>query len=147
MIRAGEDYDTIVEKIDAETKRTRLLFCLQSVRSLANNGRLSHAVAALVGMLNIRMIARASVKGEAEMLAKARGDKKAVASMVEQMKNLGFDGGRVIIHHVRNLPFAQSLADAIRGIWPGADISMQLCRGLCSYYGEDGGLLMGFQVN
>lgn len=146
MIHADLPYDTIVERIDAETRRTRLLFCLQSVRSLANNGRLNQAVAALVGMLNIRLIARASVKGEAEMLGKARGDKKTLAGLTEQLKKLDFNGGRIIIHHVRNLPFAQAFADAVKALWPKADIVIAECRGLCSFYAEDGGMLVGFQV-
>lgn len=147
MIRQGLPFDTIVERIDAETRRTRLLFCLQSVRSLANNGRLPQTVAALVGILNIRLIARASVRGEAEMLGKARGEKKAAMALVEQMKKLGFDGGRVIIHTARNNAFAQMVADGIRQVWEKADITIGECRGLCSFYGEDGGLLMGLQVN
>ena len=146
LIRADLPYDTVVERIDAETRRTRLLFCLQSVRSLANNGRFPQAVATLVGMLNIRMIARASVRGEAEMLAKARGDRKAVAGLVEQLRNMDFNGGRVIINHARNSAFANAVADAIRAVWPKADVAIGECRGLCSYYAEDGGMLMGFQV-
>lgn len=147
FITAGDDFDTIVEKIDAETRRTRLLFCLQSVRSLANNGRLSQAVATLVGMLNIRMIARASVKGEAEMLSKARGDKKAVVAITEWLKEMGYNGKRLLIHHCRNLGFAEAIRNAVLAIWPEADIQLDLTRGLCSYYAEDGGLLIGFQVD
>lgn len=147
MIREDLPFDTIVERIDVETRRTRLLFCLQSVRSLANNGRLPQAVAALVGMLNIRMIARASVKGEAEMLTKARGDKKAVVALVEQLEKLGFNGKRVVIHTARNDAFARQLSDAIHNVWPHADVEIGPCRGLCSFYGEDGGMLMGFQVD
>ena len=39
---------------------------------------------------------------------------------------------------------AQSLKDMILAELPQVDIQIHKCRGLCSYYAEKGGLLVGF---
>ena len=147
MLRQGLDYDTVVAQITARQQKTRLLFCLQSVHTLANNGRMPQAVAALIGLLNIRLIAIANAEGKGEMVGKARGDKKALPALIEQLHGMGYDGRRLIIHHCNNEALALSLAELVRAEWPQADVDVGICRGLCSTYAENGGMLIGFGVN
>lgn len=40
---------------------------------------------------------------------------------------------------------AEALAVKIREIWPSCDIRIGANRGLCSYYCEPGGVLVGFE--
>ena len=61
------------------------------------------------------------------------------------METVGFVGGRVRIRHTENLKMAEALAAKIREIWPSCDIRIGANRGLCSYYCEPGGVLVGFE--
>lgn len=145
LILAGQDFDGIVEALTAYHQRTHLLFCLCSLHNLVANGRANPAIGALVGLLGIRVIGVASPKGEIEMVAKARGDKKALQAILNAMRDRHYSGGRVRIDHCNNEPSALALRDRILSHWPAADILIAPARGLCSYYAEEGGLLIGFE--
>lgn len=146
MIAEGREYEAICEDITAYLKMTRLTFMLQSVRNLANNGRVNSAVAALVGLLGIRIVGIASDHGELQQMAKARGDKRAMADMLRIMKDLGYKGGKVEIHHVENIAAAETFRNKLLESFPQAQVTIDTTGGLCSYYAEDGGMLVGFET-
>ena len=79
------------------------------------------------------------------MLNKARGEKRALKQLFENMETVGFVGGRVRIRHTENPKMAEALAAKIHEIWPSCDIRIGANRGLCSYYCEPGGVLVGFE--
>lgn len=143
--QAGHSFEEIQEELESYQQRTHLLFSLQSLRNLANNGRVSPAIAALAGLLGIRVIGCASAKGDLEMLARCRGEKRALDAIYSGMMERGYAGGRVRIAHCGNEPFAQALADAIHARFPDADMKLYPTMGLCSFYAEQGGLLVGFE--
>ena len=66
--REGRSFDEISEAIDGYKKTTGLIFMLESMRNLANNGRVSHLVAKFAGLLGIRVVAKASDVGDIEPL-------------------------------------------------------------------------------
>lgn len=146
MILAGLEYDDICRKITDYLATTKLMFVLRSIRNLANNGRVSPAVAALVGLLGIRIVGRASDRGDLQPMTKSRGDKRALADLTASMQELGYKGGRVLIHHCDNVPYAEKLQEKLLGLFPKANIEISEAGGLCSYYAEDGGLLIGFET-
>lgn len=145
LYREGMEFEEIIKRIDTYRKHTYLLFSLQSLHNFVINGRISPAVGALVGLLGIRIVGRASEEGTLQPMAKCRGDKKALQSILSNMKEMGFKGGLVRIHHCCNEVFANTLKDGILSLFPGADIRMGITRGLCSYYAENGGVLVGFE--
>lgn len=138
-------FDVIEREISAYKARTHLLFCLRSLHNLSANGRVSPAVAALIGMLGIRLVGHASEQGDLSPTVKARGDRKALAAIVDYFVTRGFDGGRAIIDHCCNPEMAEAVAAAVSTKWPNADIRIREARGLCSYYAEEGGLMIGFE--
>lgn len=146
MITSGMDYEDICREITHYLAHTRLMFVLQSIRNLANNGRVSPAVAALVGLLGIRIVGRASDHGDLQPTAKCRGDKRALSQLIADMRSLGYEGGKVLIHHCGNLPGAQALKDNLAKLFPQAQILIDRARGLCSFYAEEHGLLVGFEI-
>ena len=95
-------FEEICEKINEYSQNTGLLFMLESMRNLANNGRVSPFVAKAAGILGIRVVGKASDKGDLEPLNKCRGEKKAVDTVFEQMKKLGYKGGKAKISHCFN---------------------------------------------
>ena len=57
----------------------------------------------------------------------------------------GYRGGMVYIDHVDNLDGAHALKDAILANWPNAEVGILPCGGLCSYYAESTGLIVGYE--
>lgn len=146
LIHAGASYERIVASVEAYRLRTRLTFSLESLHNLAANGRVKPAVAAIAGVLGIRVLAIASEIGTIETLKKARGEKAMLRSMWEIMKERGFAGGKVRMAHCFNENAAKELAQSIRAAFAGVDVEIRSCRGLCSFYAEKGGLLIGFET-
>lgn len=142
----GLSFAEVCEEVDKYMKHTRLFFSLHSIHNLAQNGRVSKTVAAAIGLLGIRIFGTASEKGELALLSKCRGDKKVLAEFVSQLKTLGFSGGKLRISHVENPEFAQALTRQLKALWPQADILIYPARGLCSYYAERGGILLGAEL-
>lgn len=146
LIETGCSFEEIQERIAQYLKQTHLLFSLESLSNFAKNGRVSPALAAAANILGIRIVGRASNAGELEPLHKSRGEKRAMKQLWECMQESGYVGGKVRIRHSDNLNAAEMLSGEIRSGYPDADISIGVNRGLCSYYAEKGGVLVGFET-
>ena len=145
MILDEMDFEEICNEIEYYSGMTGLIFVLQSMRNLANNGRVSHLVARMAGMLGIRAVGKASDKGDLEMLAKCRGEAKTLQCLIETLKEEGLCDGKVKITHCLNEKTALSLKELINKNFPDAKVEIYGTRGLCSFYAENGGLLIGFE--
>lgn len=143
MIEENLTFEEIVEKGQDYLKHTRLFFALKSLHNFAMNGRVSKAVASAIGVLNISIFATASEEGTIQQISKCRGEKKVVKSMIEHLENAGYHGGKVRISHADNLKLAHNVRDKILELYPHADIIVYPMGGLCTYYAEIGGLLVG----
>ncbi len=145
LLAAGKDYEEICEAIAEYQKSTYLVFMLKSLTNLANNGRVSPAVAKIAGVLGIHVVGIASEVGTLEQKAKSRGEKKGILAVWKQMKELGYKGGKVIIHHCFNLEAAKQLKEMITSEFANADVVIGVTKGLCSFYAEQGGMLVGIE--
>ncbi len=145
LIQTGMEFDDICEAILAYHKHTHLLFSLESLANLARNGRVKPAVAAVARMLGIRVIGQASDSGELDVLCKTRGEHGALERIVLEMKGHGFTSGRVHIAHCGNPEAAKRLKLMLHAVFEGAQIDVSECGGLCSYYAELGGLMVGYE--
>ena len=143
MIEEDLPFEEIVEKGQDYLKHSRLFFALKSLHNFAMNGRVSKTVASAIGVLNISIFATASEEGTIQQISKCRGEKKVVKSMIEHLENAGYHGGKVRISHADNLKLAHSVRDKILELYPHADIIVYPMGGLCTYYAEKGGLLVG----
>ena len=50
------------------------------------------------------------------------------------------------IHHVKNLALAELLHRHISDGFPTASVTVAEAGGLCSFYAERGGILVGFEI-
>lgn len=141
----GLTFDEICEKINEYKNRTGLLFVLESLRNLANNGRVSPVVAKVAGLLGIRLVGRASDEGELEPLDKCRGEARAIDAIMKRLREFGDEIVTVRIAHCFNRELARKLTELITAAFPDSDVQSYPCRGLCSFYAERGGLLIGFE--
>lgn len=130
--------------IDQAEEASQVLFSLSSYDNLTKSGRMPKAAGLIANKLSIRILGIASSEGTIKIVAPTRGSKKTVAKIVSAMKSDGYQGGLVFIDHVENEKGAQELADKIRETWPSAEIQILPCGGLCSYYAEQSGLIIGY---
>lgn len=145
LVKQGLPFEAIRDEVEAYRDNTELIFSLESLNNLANNGRVSPAVAKIAGILGIRVVGFAE-NGELDPKNKVRGEKKAMSTIIREMAGRGFNSGKVRIGHVLNEPAALKLKEMIEGTFPGAEVSMNPTRALCSFYAERGGLLVGFET-
>ncbi len=144
LVLEGKDFDTVCkEVVEYKEKRSCLIFCLESLKNLANNGRTSHAVAAICSVIGIRLVG--DVKDGLHPTDKCRGEKKALMTIFKNMKEKGYVGGAVIIDHCFNENAANTLKELIKGEFANAKIRIEKTLGLCSFYAEKGGLMIGFE--
>lgn len=146
LLAQGKEYEEICEAIAEYQKSTYLVFVLKSLTNLANNGRVSPAVAKIAGVLGIHVVGIASEVGTLEQKAKCRGEKKGILAVWKQMKELGYRGGKVRIHHCFNLEAAKQLKEMITSEFANADVVIGVTKGLCSFYAEQGGMLVGMEA-
>ena len=146
LVAEGLDFDQVVDGITAYQAKTKLLFVLAKVDNLVKNGRLSKLVGTVVGLLNIRMVGEASKTGTLELLQKARGQKKAIKAAFDELLKSGYAGGHITIAHCNNEKFIEQFSALIREKFAHAMIEVLPTSGLCSFYAEEGGLLMGYEI-
>ena len=138
-------FEEAVAVIQEYQKHSKLIFTLESLSNLAKNGRVSPAVAKVAGLLGIRFIGRASEEGTIHQAHICRGVKKLIGTAYGEMVRMGYKGAKVRIHHCLNLASAEKLKNAILAEYPAADVTITACTGLCSYYAERGGMIIGFE--
>lgn len=145
LIKQGKVFETICEEVKSYMARIGLLFSLESLKNLANNGRVSPVVAKLAGTLGICVVGKASEQGTLEQLSKCRGEKKTLLTLYKYMKELGYAGGKVWIDHCLNSYAAEQVKNMILADYPGAGVEIDITRGLCSFYAEMRGMIIGFE--
>lgn len=145
LINHGYSFDEIIELTNEQIKQTDLLFVLEELDNLANNGRVNPTIAKITHLLNLYIYGTAGAAGEFEMLGKLRGGKNRYKKIVKAMEKQGYVGGRVLIDHVNCRDSADQLATAISAVYPSAIVNIASCGALCSYYAENGGLMIGFE--
>ena len=144
-LAAGKEFDAVCEEMLRYHKHTHLLFSLESLANLARNGRVKPAVAAVARMLGIRVIGQASEAGELDVICKTRGEHGALERIVLELKEHGYTNGRLHISHCGNPAAAERLKHMVKAVFDGAKVDISECGGLCSYYAELGGLLVGYE--
>lgn len=144
-IAQGESFEAICDKIEEYRQSTGLIFSLESLKNLANNGRVNPMVARIAGTLGICVIGKASDQGTLEQMAKCRGERKALQALYKYMKELGYAGKKVLIDHCNNINAAEQVKSMILQEYPNTVVRIGCTDGLCSFYAEEGGLLVGFE--
>lgn len=144
-IEQGMSFEDIVKNIDEYCNRTHLLFVLKSLDNLVKNGRTTRLMASMAGILGIKLLGTASEEGTLELLDKKRGKTAVYDKLFEVMQSRKYQGGRVVIAHCFALDTAEYVSNKIKEIFPESDIEIMNTSGLCSFYAEQGGILVGFE--
>lgn len=139
------EFEDVCRTIDTYMKKNRLFFTFQSLHNLAQNGRINKVLASAIGVLGITIIGTASEEGDISPIGKCRGNKKVVRKLLDDIKEAGYNGGKVRICHVENKELADNLITSLKSEYPDADTLVYPARGLCSYYCERGGIIIGIE--
>ena len=144
LAESGLSFDEIKEKIEEYKKTTNLIFALRNLNNLAKNGRVNPAVAKIAGVLGIRITGMAD-DGHIKTTHKCKGKEKTLETLKKDMFEMGYKGGKVRIAHCQNEESANIIKNKIREKYPECDTQIIPCGGLCSFYAELGGVLIGFE--
>lgn len=146
LVAAGKSFEKICEEItDYRDNHTSLVFCLESLHNLANNGRVSPAVAKIAGLVGLRMVGNAD-GGKLNPTDKCRGEKKALSTIFANMKAKGYKGGKLFIDHCFNEKTASALKEIVLAEFPSAQVVLGPTTALCSFYAEKGGLMISYEI-
>lgn len=144
-LKNGMNYDTVCGHIKAYIKQTGLVFMLKSLNNFANNGRVSPLVARIAGFAGICIVGKASDEGTLEPTHKCRGEARSIETIIKDLSAMGLKNGKVSIAHCQNEEGALKLKDLIAEKFKNVQVEIHKLRGLCSFYAEKGGFLVGFE--
>lgn len=145
-IEKNMSFEEVVETVHGYSKKIKTYFILESMDNLIKNGRVSVLAGKLAGILGIKILGQASDKGTIELLRKLRGKGLIYKRAVEDMCLNGYNGGKVIISHCFNPEKVDYVSEMIKESFPKAEIEVATTNGLCSYYAEEKGLIIAFEI-
>lgn len=137
-------FTEVCDYADNLEDHSQVLYSLSTFDNLTKAGRLPKIAGAVVNKLNIRILGTATAQGTMKIVGPTRGEKKMYKLIVDTMAAHGFTGGDVFIDYVRNEQGARLLSEKIAERWSDCMFHIMPCRGLCSYYAEVGGLIIGY---
>ncbi len=140
---SGKSFDEVSSEVSKYLNNTRLFFSFKSLHNFAQNGRVNKVIASLVGKLGISIIGTASPDGDIEPKIKCRGVNAVITKLISEIAKSGFTGGKLRICHIENEDLAAKIGEKIKRLYPDTDLVIYPARGLCSYYGERGGIIIG----
>ena len=144
LIASGLSYEEVRTEIHRFMLDHKLIFALSSYHNLVNNGRMPKIAGIVLGHLGLWGIGIASEEGTIKMKKIAKGGKKTLKVIMSDFSERGADKGEIVISHCQNIEFAENLRKAVREIYADMGVKIMHTRGLCSYYAERGGIIVGF---
>ena len=114
LVLAGKDYETVCREItEYKDHGTSLVFSLESMINLANNGRVPMLVAKALNFIGLRMIGIVSEEGQIHPTDKARGENKSIETIWAKMLSEGYKGGKLRIDNCFNVNTAEEIKKAL----------------------------------
>lgn len=144
LISEGKDFDAVLHGVHAYMNHTHVTFALCSFDNLVKNGRMNRITGFIAHKLGLLGVGIASEKGTIEMKGVSRGRRRAIEAIVNDMRMRGTFIKDVVISYCMDLDFAEQVKAAVQSVWQEANVTLLPTRGLCSYYAERGGLIIGF---
>lgn len=145
LILEGLDFDAVVEGAKRYMASTRIIFALSSYNNLIRNGRMHRIVGLAAHTLNLWGVGIGSPAGEIAFRRMARGSKRAVEAILHDMRERAVNVRKVVVDHCVNPEFAERIRAAVAQAWPEALTTVRSTRGLCGYYAEKGGVIVGYE--
>lgn len=125
-VHAGQTRDDIVTMIEQLRQQTVLYFLVDTLEFLQKGGRIGKASALLGALLNIKPILSLDKEGSVIPVDKARGHKKALARVIELLKEQPFASGPVVITiaHSNAMQTAEEVRALLRNEFDVASVTI-----------------------
>lgn len=145
LIEAGGSFEDVARALREYAASLRITFTLCNFSNLIKAGRMKSFVGSVLTNLGIHVIADNTPQGTIHIAGKARGEMKTYKSIVKMMaENKSLDGLPVTISHCENLSGAMKLKQLILQELPVSSVTLYSCKGLCSFYAMEKGILVAY---
>lgn len=145
LIEAGKSFEEVSAALREYQASLRVVFTLSNFGNLIKAGRMSPFIGSVLTGLGIHVIADATPQGTIHVAGKAKGENKTIKHIVRMMGEAkDVTGLPVLISHCENLAGAMKLKQAILAELPVANVTLMSCKGLCTYYAMEKGLIVSY---
>ena len=140
----GMEFAQVVETVEAYISGQHTYFVLETLDTLRKNGRLKGVKAVVATALNIKPVMGATPDGNIQQLGQARGIKKALAKLTEEVvKDLKDSKEKILaISHCNCRERAEYVRDTLMKKADFRDTIILDTAGISSMYAADGGVIV-----
>ncbi|MEE1077816.1 MAG: DegV family protein [Agathobacter sp.] len=140
----GCSFEEVVEQVEAYIESVNTFFVLETLETLRKAGRLSNLKAFVANTLNIKPVMGATEEGTIKQLSQARGVKKALVKMVDEIISATKDCEKKVlaISHCNCPDRAQFVKEALEKVANFKKIIILNTAGISSMYANDGGVIV-----
>lgn len=140
----GMEFAQIIEAVEAYIKGQHTYFVLETLDTLRKNGRLKGVKAVVATALNIKPVMGSTPEGTIQQLGQARGIKKALAKMTDEIiKDLEDSKEKILaISHCNCRERAEYIRDTLMKKAEFKDSLILDTAGISSMYAADGGVIV-----
>jgi DegV family protein with EDD domain len=141
---AGIPFSEICSQTEQYIEEMNTFFVLETLETFRKTGRISNVKAMVANTLNIKPVMGSTEEGSIQQLGQARGMKKALAKMVEDMlqKTKDCENRVLAISHCNCPERAQYVKECIERLIHFKDIIILDTAGVSSMYANDGGVIL-----
>lgn len=141
---AGYSFEEVIQKTEAYISEMNTFFVLETLETLRKAGRLSNLKAFVANTLNIKPVMGSTKEGTIQQLGQARGMKKALSKMVEDMlaKTRDCEHKILAISHCNCPERAEFVKNTIEKLAHFKRIVIVNTAGISSMYANDGGIII-----
>ncbi|MCM1106265.1 MAG: DegV family protein [Blautia sp.] len=140
----GLSFDEVVQGTEEYISSMNTFFVLETLETLRKAGRLSNLKALVANTLNIKPVMGSTKEGMIQQLGQARGMKKALTKMVEDMLKVtkNCENRVLAISHCNCPERAEFVKQAIEKLAKFKKIVIVNTAGVSSMYANDGGVIL-----
>ena len=140
----GISFEDVVEQVEEYIASMNTFFVLETLETLRKAGRLSNLKALVANTLNIKPVMGSTKEGTIQQLGQARGMKKALTKMIEDMLKVtkNCENRILAISHCNCPERAQFVKETIEKMAKFKKILIVNTAGVSSMYANDGGVII-----
>ena len=140
----GLSFEDVVEQVEEYIASMNTFFVLETLETLRKAGRLSNLKALVANTLNIKPVMGSTKEGTIQQLGQARGMKKALTKMIEDMLKVtkNCENRILAISHCNCPERAQFVKETIEKMAKFKKIVIVNTAGVSSMYANDGGVIL-----
>ncbi len=140
----GLSFQEVIETVESYIEEQHTYFVLETLDILKKNGRLKGLKAVVATALNIKPVMGSTPEGSIQQLAQARGMKKALAKMADEViaKVMNPEEKILAISHCNCEERAKAVKDMLIARANFKDVIILDTAGISSMYAADGGVII-----